>query len=410
MRLLLVADAYLPTLKSVAVQMHDLAAELASQGHAPVVITLSEQLERPWQLSREGEVEILRVRGGATKSLGLSRIGLIRRALSEVAFSWLLWRAFKASPLSARVFDGVVWYSPSIFLGPFAAKIKARYDCASYLILRDIFPQWSLEAGIMRRGAAYAFLRAVERFQYRVADVIGVQARGNLHYFDAAGAQPHPRVEVLQNWVRARPPESTDAQSGSSLRVLVYGGTMGPAQDMDNILRLAANLRDERDVQILLLGGGTDVPRLRAMVAERGLTNVRFAAEKPPAEFQSDISRCYAGLITLDRRLTSHNIPGKLLSYLQAGIPVVASVNPGNDIKEIVEQAGAGIVLWNGDDGGFREAALQILRNPELREAMSRNAVRLCRELFAASVAASQIVTALESSAVAPARLRANSA
>ena len=94
-----------------------------------------------------------------------------------------------------------MWYSPSIFLGPFVARVKARYRCRAYLILRDIFPQWSVEAGIMRKGIAYAVLRQVEKFQYRVADVIGVQARGNLSYFASGGDQPHPVVEVLQNWV-----------------------------------------------------------------------------------------------------------------------------------------------------------------------------------------------------------------
>jgi glycosyltransferase involved in cell wall biosynthesis len=396
MRLLLVADAYLPTRKSVAVQMHDLAVELAHQGHEPTVITLSEELSEPWQLSQEGTVRVLRVRISATKSVGLSKLGLIRRALSEFTFSLRLWRAFSASPASATRFDAVVWYSPSIFLGPFVARVKARDRCRAYLILRDIFPQWSVEAGIMRKGVAYAVLRQVEKFQYRVADVIGVQARGNVRYFAADGDQPHGSVEVLQNWVQLQelaPGAAPYLDTGR--RVLVYGGTMGPAQDMDNILRLAARLLPEPDTEILLLGGGSEVPRLQAAVRERGLHNVRFLGERSPAEFQAEVARCYAGLITLDGRLTSHNIPGKLLSYLQAGLPVIASVNRGNDLKEILEGAAAGVVCWNGEDAAFYDAAASILRQPELRQRMALNARRLCRELFAASAVAAQIVRAL---------------
>jgi glycosyltransferase involved in cell wall biosynthesis len=398
MKLLLVADAYLPTRKSVAVQMHDLAAELARQGHATSVIALAEELQQPWELREEDQVRVLRVRAGATKSIGLTRFGLAKRALSEATFSWRLWRAFRSSPLARQSFDAVVWYSPSIFLGPFVAAIKARFGCRSYLILRDIFPQWSVEAGVMRKGLAYALLRQVEKFQYRIADVIGVQARGNLAYFAGGGDQPHAHVQILQNWVHmAGVATAPQPYLAEGRKVLVYGGTMGPAQDMDNVLRLARRLLTEPDVEILLLGGGSDLPRLQAAVQEQGLSNVRFLGEKSPTQFLSEVSRCYAGLISLDRRLTSHNIPGKLLSYLHAGLPVLASVNPGNDIKEIVETAGAGVVCWNGDDAAFHEAAGVLLRTPDMRERMSRNAVRLCQETFAASVAATTIVQALRS-------------
>ena len=40
-------------------------------------------------------------------------------------------------------------------------------------------------------------------------------------------------------------------------------------------------------------------------------------------EYLSMVSEFDVGLISLDARLTSHNIPGKLLSYLYWGVPVL---------------------------------------------------------------------------------------
>ena len=56
--------------------------------------------------------------------------------------------------------------------------------CGSYLILRDLFPQWALDAGLLSRyGPAYRFFRREELRLYRTADIIGVQSPANLDYF-----------------------------------------------------------------------------------------------------------------------------------------------------------------------------------------------------------------------------------
>ena len=109
--------------------------------------------------------------------------------------------------------------------------------------------------------------------------------------------------------------------------VFLYGGNIGVAQDMDNILRLADQLSPRSDIHMLLVGDGTEVPRLRAAIAARKLTNVQIVSGVSQQDYLSMVSEFDFGLISLDARLTTHNIPGKLLSYLYWGLPVLASVN-----------------------------------------------------------------------------------
>jgi glycosyltransferase involved in cell wall biosynthesis len=396
MNLLLVSDAYPPIRKSVAALMSDLAAEVSRQGHQVTVVTLSSEIETDWVLSQEQDVAVLRIKAAAIKSWRLNRWGLIRRGLAELALSWRLWRVYRRSPVFGRSFDGVVWYSPTIFLGRFVAKVASMQGCPRYLVLRDIFPRWALEAGVLRNGLSYYVFRCFEKYQYRVASVIGVESPGNLDYFRSGGPQSHPRVEVLRNWV-ARQASCNRAVVPTAPYVLVFGGTMGPAQDMDNILRLAANLKSREDITIALVGGGSDVPRLKEAVRALKLNNVQFFEEMAPSEFKQFLSTCHVGLISLDRRLTSHNIPGKLLSYLDAGLPVVASVNPASELKSVIERHGAGYVYENGDDVGLMNGILSLIDTPAEWVRMSNNALELCDTMFSAAAAVRQIVHALES-------------
>jgi hypothetical protein len=40
----------------------------------------------------------------------------------------------------------------------------------------------------------------------------------------------------------------------------------------------------------------------------------------------------------------THHQPGKFLSYMQSGLPVLASINPGNDLVALIQREGVGRV------------------------------------------------------------------
>jgi len=387
-RLLLVVDVFPPTRTSAAVQMRDLAATLGRMGHRCTVITPDHRGSQAIEL-QEGELfSVLRIR-----SAPLKRINLIRRAFNEILLSARMWAGYRKSTVALEPVDGVVFYSPSIFFGRFVAKLKAHHGCRAYLILRDVFPDWAADLGVMSRGPHYWVFKAFAQYQYSVADRIGIEAPSNRRYFNARDA----RVEILPNWIELGTGSVQEAELPLALagkKVLVYAGNMGIAQDMDNLLRLARGLLPRKDCAILFVGDGSERPRMEAEAKRQSLTNVVFHAEVDPSLLRGMTRRCYLGLISLDRRLRSHNVPGKLLSYLEASLPVIASINPGSDLRSIVEDASAGVTLANSDDGALLQATTALLDDEQRRQRMSAAALALCRERFSSDAAARQVVVA----------------
>jgi glycosyltransferase involved in cell wall biosynthesis len=291
-----------------------------------------------------------------------------------------------------------VFYSPTIFFGRFVSRLKAMHSCRALLILRDVFPDWAADTGVMKRGPHYWLFKAYARYQYSVADFIGIESPSNRRYF----ARADTRVQVLANWIdlSADPPPSEALPSAlSSKTVLVYAGNIGVAQDIDNLLRLGARLRDRPDCGLLFVGDGTDRSRVQAECARQGLRNVVFLPEMDPHQLRGVLRNCHIGLISLDRRLRSHNIPGKLLSYLEAGLPVLASINRGNDLQQVIESGPAGIVTWNGEDHDLYDAAIRLIDNPDERSRMSKAGRALCRDVFSSDAVAQQILATLGNAA-----------
>ena len=313
------------------------------------------------------------------------------------AMIYSMWR----SPYSFSSWDAVIWYSPSIFFGPLVVALKFRSKCPTYLILRDIFPQWALDLGLLRKGLAFRFFQMVTWYQYQLADTIGVQSESNLLYLQTWAKQPRRRLEVLHNWLAPTPDVGSSIQISKTelagRTIFVYIGNMGIAQGMDILLDLAESLRHRADIGFLFVGRGTEVPRLRAIATERDLSNVIFHDEIDPDEILGFLTQCHVGLVALDPRHKTHNIPGKFLTYMQTGLPVLARINSGSDLGAIIESEGVGRVFSGESLAEFSRVAVQLIDDRKGRQSMSPRARSLSARMFAPESAVRQILAALSS-------------
>lgn len=395
MRILVIIDTYVPARISGALQMHDLAKEMLAQGHHPTVLVPAYGLGRPWVLEKVDGVEVLRVNAPRTKD-----VWHLRRVLAELFLPFALLSGLACSPFSSVAWEGVVWYSPSIFLGPIVHWLKRRHGCPTYLILRDLFPDWAVDAGVMRRGLAYRFFKQVERYQYRIADRIGVQTSANIPLVARDCKKDPARIEVLNNWL-SEPPRtavaSIDLSKGrlAGKTIFVYAGNMGAAQGMDCLINLAIGLRHRDDIGFLFVGRGSDVPRLRSLAKEADLINVIFLDEVDSGEIPGILSQCHIGLIALDPRHTTHNIPGKFLTYLQAGLPVLARINPGNDLESLIQREGVGRVCAGEMPERFQLHAEEMVADDAMRATMGRLGRALVSRDFSSSAAVGQVIQGL---------------
>jgi glycosyltransferase involved in cell wall biosynthesis len=394
MRLVLITENFPPLRNSGAVQLRDLAREFVRQGHALTVFLPSADLQRSWLVEEMDGVQLLRLKAPRTKD-----IGYIRRTLAEFVMPFAMWWNLHKSPLAREHWDGVVWYSPSIFHGPLVSALKKSSGSRGYLIIRDIFPEWALDMGLMGRGLAYRFFSAIARYQYSVADVIGVQTPGNRGYFDHWLRKPGRTLEVLPNWLDRPAAVRCSIRVGETplvgRRVLVYAGNMGVAQGMDILLDLAEALRSRHDVGFLFVGRGGDADRLKASARNRQLDNVVFFDEIDPDEIPDLYAQCTAGIVALDPRHKSHNIPGKFLTYMQSGLPVLANINSGNDLAQMIRDECVGQVCETNRVNELLQVTDELLDQIEADTSLSDRCTDLFERQFAVEKTVQQIVAAL---------------
>ena len=395
MNLVLIADAFPPMKTSGAVQIRDLVTELGEQGHKITVLLPDASLKKIWNTETfSTNVTVLRLKAMPTKD-----ISYFRRFIGEQMLSFFMYRHLKKSPLKDMTWDGLIWYSPTIFFGALVEKLRKDSGSRTYLILRDIFPEWAADMGLIKKGAIFRYFKAIERHQYEQADVIGVQTPSNLVYFEEHHAAQKARVEVLNNWLSEPNPEPCSISIADSLlagrKIFVYTGNIGVAQGIDILLDLATVLQEDKSIGFMFVGRGSAVAEMKEKSVRLGLSNILFYDEIRPNEIPSLLKECHAGLIALDPRHRNDNIPGKFLAYMQSGLPVIGNINPGNDFQTLVERFRVGKVVSSNSIQDLQQAAEVLLEEIENDPDIKTRCRELAKSQFSASSAATQVADAL---------------
>lgn len=396
MRIALISENFPPLRNSGAVQLRDLSKEFLNQGHEVIVMTPSSEINQPWLIEECDGIIVLRLKAPRTKD-----INYIRRTIGEFLMPYFMLWNYRKSPFRNYKWEGVVWYSPSIFHGYFAKSLKNHSSCRGYLIVRDIFPEWAVDMGLMSRGMPYRFFKKIANYQYSVADIIGVQTQGNLTYFKSWQESHGKQLEVLQNWLMDISTSDCSiniaATHLSGRKIFVYAGNMGVAQGMNALIELVVRMRDRNDVGFVFVGRGSELSRLKEISLENDLGNVLFYDEIHPDEIPGLYKQCHIGLVALDPRHKSHNIPGKFLTYMQSGLPVLAQINAGNDLAGLIRREELGRVNEDGTTATLESLAAELITVMEVDDQFSTRCRDYYLKTFSPKVAVNQITSALKS-------------
>ena len=273
--------------------------------------------------------------------------------------------------------------------------VKKKYHSKAYLIIRDIFPKWTLETGLLKKGLLYKYLKGVERDLYSSFDVIGIEAKSDLEYFKNYGLKNSIKIEVLNNW--GSDLGSIDDYSISDNLLdnqkvnIVYGGNMGDAQDILSLVNSIDYSILEQKAFILLMGDGNQFDKIKKTINQKNLTNIVLMPTIDRKRYLSIMSKADIGLVCLSKKMSSNNYPLKMLGYMQLAKPILASVNKNNEIIKMIEKEKIGLVSVASDTKSFNENLEFIINNEAFRKEQGQNGFKVYKEKFTVEAAALKI-------------------
>ena len=143
---------------------------------------------------------------------------------------------------------------------------------------------------------------------------------------------------------------------------------------MDHIIACLKACADHPHAYFVIAGSGTEYPKLKAFLDQTPLSNVQLLYQLPKEDYELLANTCDVGLIFLDHRFTIPNFPSRLLSYMQASMPVLACTDVHTDIGLIIEQGQFGYWCESQEAESFKEKIDQMCAEEEKLSEMGENA------------------------------------
>jgi len=245
--------------------------------------------------------------------------------------------------------DIIFVYHPPLTVAIPAIFLSKLWRVPFVYQIQDMWPETLTATGMLGNQRLIKWIGLFARWVYERASLILVISPGFRNNLIEKGV-PDGKIRVIPNGVDTNLyfPATVDNELAKTLGLagkfnVMYAGNMGRAQALDSILEAAALLRDQSEIQFVLVGNGVDLPYLEAIAKKRALKNVRFLGRFSPGE----MSKLYALANILlahlrDEPLFRITIPHKIQTYFAVGKPVIAALE--GDGADVVRQAGAGIV------------------------------------------------------------------
>jgi glycosyltransferase involved in cell wall biosynthesis len=319
--------------------------------------------------------------------LSVSKYGpsRVNRLLNYLSF------AFSASvlgPLLVGRPDCVLVFQVSpITMAIPAVVIKALRGGRLVLWVQDLWPETLEALNVVRNHALLQLVDAMVRMIYRQCARVLVQSRGFMNAVATRGVLPN-RIAYLPNWAeelyRVLPPdpEFMRAEGLDGRFNVIFAGNVGLAQNVGLLLDVARMLRGHPQIQLVIVGDGSEFPTLVERARSSGLCNVIFKGRQPLQKMPQYFAAADALLVQLRMNPAfAMTIPSKVQSYLACGRPILAALDGCG--ADVIREAGAGIVCRPEDAQALRDALLTLWRMPrQEREKMGTNAKRYYDRYF----------------------------
>jgi len=401
MNILLIHQAFVSPHEAGGTRHYELAQHCTDHGHHFTIVASDVSY-----LSGERMVK----KGGIISEQNIKGIHVLRVYTCRALHRSFVWRVITfvsfmltsiLAGLRVKHPDIVMGTSPPIFQAVSAWIIAKLRRCPFLLEIRDLWPDFAIDMGVLTNPLLIRLSRGLEKSLYRVATHIVVNSPAYRDYLLRQGISKR-KITVIPNGVDSR--MFTEQKGGQEFRrqwnldgefIVAYAGALGMANDIQMVLRAAKRLKHERQIHFLLVGDGKERENLECIAGDWGLKNVTFTGPLPKTEMPSVLSASDACLAILkDIPMFRTTYPNKVFDYMAATRPTVLAID--GVIRDVVENSNGGVFVPPGDPELLANAVLRLEKNRQNAKAMGLNARKYVTEHFERNEQARQFVRLVE--------------
>lgn len=277
-------------------------------------------------------------------------------------------------------FDIVIATSPQPLVG-FAGYIVSLVKRKPFILeIRDLWPESLVGSGIgTEKSLLIRIIDRLANFLYLHSTHIVVLTESFRKNLISKRGIKEEKISIVENGIETdiftpleiKPEIKRDLGLGEKF-IVSYIGTFGYAHGLDTVLEAAEILKDDEDINFLLIGEGVRKDYLIDLAKEKNLENVRFLDFQPRKMIPQFINLSDVCMVLLkDSEVFKTVVPSKMLEFMACGKPIILGVD--GQAREVMEKGNAGIFIPPESSKKLAEAIIKLKDDPALKTRLGNN-------------------------------------
>lgn len=165
-------------------------------------------------------------------------------------------------------------------------------------------------------------------------------------------------IEAFNKSIVDTPLEDSDLKSNKFN--VIYVGAIRPVNNVGNIIDAASELKEHKDIQILIYGDGNQREFLEKKVSNENLSNVKMKGFVDKKYIPYILNKSNVNILNYSQNQynwSRGNSSNKLFEYMASGKPIISTVKMG---YSIIDKYNCGIEIENASAEELAEAILKV--------------------------------------------------
>lgn len=253
--------------------------------------------------------------------------------------------------------------------------VARHYSGSKPIIMnvQDMFPGSSIASGVMPQKWMQKIFYFLQKIAYKKANVI-VGISEDMRDRLLEQGVPFNKTRVILNWFDDNTVHEVSRDNNRFIKkhnmleskfYIQYAGTMGYVFDYKIVLQVAKNLLPYKDIEIQMIGTGSQKDAFIREANNCHLTNIHFLPLEPQDMVPDVYSACDLCYIPLKHGVIGNSVPSKAGLLMACKRPIITSVDRGCKYAEEINNNSFGFACADDDPNAVTDAILYLYNNRE---------------------------------------------
>lgn len=263
---------------------------------------------------------------------------------------------------------------------PFNTFIPLFNKKKYYILIYDIYPDTLINQHVLSRDSVISrwWMRRNKKVFAKAAKVFTISEEMKkvvANYVDESN------IKVVYNWSHNERMVPVQKESNPFLRqlgleekfIVLYSGNMGMTHDVDALVDVANELKDDNDIQFLFIGDGAKKKIVERKIHDYSLKNCMTLPYQDKDVLPFSMGAADIGVVTTASEQTGLSIPSKVNAYMSVGAILLCLADSNSELGRMVDDNNLGKCFGKEETKEMANFIRSMKDNKELASIVKSN-------------------------------------